>query len=196
MNLVMKNYISLSICALGFSSSLPCFAADDEIIVSATRSALKTKDYAGSVSVINQEQLTLIALVHPSEALNEVAGVNIHRNSGQEHLTAIRSPVLTGGAGAGSFLYLEDGVPLRAAGFSNINGLFEGALELASGAEVTKGPGSVLYGSNAVHGLVNILSVRPTKDQNLSLDIMGSDAGFTRIKTRIQKSPLHSSTKL
>ena len=71
----------------------------------------------GAFSVINQEQLTLIALVHPSEALNEVAGVNIHRNSGQEHLTAIRSPVLTGGAGAGSFLYLEDGVPLRAAGF-------------------------------------------------------------------------------
>ena len=40
---------------------------------------------------------------------------------------------------------------------------FEGALELASGAEVTKGPGSVLYGSNAVHGLVNILIGKANK---------------------------------
>ena len=49
-----------------------------------------------------------LTLAHPSEILNTVAGVNIHRGSGQEHLTAIRSPVLTGGAGAGSFLYTLD----------------------------------------------------------------------------------------
>ena len=84
--------------------------------------------------------------------------MNIQRGSGQEHLTAIRSPVLTGGAGAGSFLYLQDGVPLRAAGFANVNGLFESGIEFAGSAEVFKGPGPALYGSNAVHGLVNVQS--------------------------------------
>ena len=184
----MRNFVIISICTLGFIPCLPCFAADDEIIVTAARQDLPTKDYAGSVAVIDNEQLALVAPVHPAELLNETAGVNIHRGSGQEHLTAIRSPVLTGGAGAGSFLYLEDGVPLRAAGFSNINGLFEGALELAGGAEVTKGPGSVLYGSNAVHGLINILSQAPTEGRNLSLDIMGSNNGFARIKTSFDGS--------
>jgi len=48
--------------------------------------------------------------------------------------------VLTGGAGAGSFLYLEDGVPLRAAGFANVNGLFEGGTEFANSLDVLKGP--------------------------------------------------------
>ena len=161
----------------------PCFADDEEIIVTATRTKMPAKEYAGSVVVLNHEQLELVSLVHSAEALNEVAGVNIHRNSGQEHLTAIRSPVLTGGAGAGSFLYLEDGVPLRAAGFSNVNGLFEGALELAGGAEITKGPGSVLYGSNAVHGLINILSQAPSETGDISLDILASSDGFARLKT-------------
>ena len=157
----------------------PCSARadDEEIIVTATRTEMPTKEYAGSTAVLGQAQLELVSLAHPAEALNEVAGVNIHRISGQEHLTAIRSPVLTGGAGAGSFLYLEDGVPLRAAGFSNVNGLFEGALELAGGAEITKGPGSVLYGSNAVHGLINILSLAPHSASKFSADILGNDGG-------------------
>ena len=179
----MKLYISILIAVCGILCLQPSFATTDEIIVTATRNAQSPKDYPGSVAVLDSDRLQLGAAVHPAELLNEVAGVNIHRNSGQEHLTAIRSPVLTGGAGAGSFLYLEDGVPLRAAGFSNINGLFEGALELAGSVEVSKGPGSVLYGSNAVHGLINILSREPSEEQDANSDILVSNGGFSRLKT-------------
>ena len=118
----------------------------------------RTLDIPASVDIITKDQIELTAAVHPAEALNTVAGVNIHRGSGQEHLTAIRSPVLTGGAGAGSFLYLEDGVPLRAAGFANVNGLFEAGTEFAGKLEIFKGPGPAAYGSNAVHGLINVQS--------------------------------------
>jgi len=186
----MKIYTALSICLFGIHFAQPSFAREDEIIVTATRRPIQAQDYAGSVSVLGIEDLQRTAPVHPAELLNQVAGVNIHRNSGQEHLTAIRSPVLTGGAGAGSFLYLEDGVPLRAAGFSNVNGLFEGALEIAGGVEVTKGPGSVLYGSNAVHGLINILSQIPSETQGLSFDILGNDDGYVRLKTSSSGSAL------
>ncbi|MGB0905937.1 MAG: TonB-dependent receptor [Maricaulaceae bacterium] len=146
-----------------------------DIIVTATRIAQPKAGYAGSVDVIDAEEILNISAVHPAEALNTVAGVNIHRGSGQEHLTAIRSPVLTGGAGAGSFLYLQDGVPLRAAGFANVNGLFAAGSEYASRLEVTKGPGSVLYGSNAVHGLINVIS-RDVDGPN-AFRIIGSTEG-------------------
>jgi len=183
MNSHMKIYAALSICLFGVHFAQPSHASENEIIVTATRQPIQAKDYAGSVSVFSIENIRQVAPVHPGELLNEVAGVNIHRNSGQEHLTAIRSPVLTGGAGAGSFLYLEDGVPLRAAGFSNVNGLFESALELAGGIEVTKGPGSVLYGSNAVHGLINILSQAPSESRDTSFDILGNGDGYMGLKT-------------
>ena len=153
---------------------------DNEIIARGIyNQAVSVKDSAASLSVIDQDRLQNIAAVHASEALNGAAGVNIQRGSGQESLTAIRSPVLTGGAGAGSFLFLEDGVPLRAASFANVNGLFEGGTEFARQLEVFRGPGPVEYGSNAVHGLINIQSQDVGGATRISL--LGSDDGFAGI---------------
>ena len=146
-----------------------------EMTVTATRINQPALLSAGTVNILDNNELERLMPLHPAEALNAVAGVNIHQGSGQEHLTAIRSPVLTGGAGAGSFLYLEDGVPLRAAGFGNVNGLFEAGTEFSDRIEVVKGPGSVLYGSNAQHGLINFISQAPDGTGNLR--VVASDDG-------------------
>jgi len=146
-------------------------------VITVTDQRVTTDARPESIDLVPAEEAR--ALVHPAEALNAVAGVNIHRGSGQEHLTAIRSPVLTGGAGAGSFLYLENGVPLRAAGFANVNGLFEGGTEFARQIELFKGPGPAEYGSNAVHGLINI--VTPEPGQGSRATIIGSTEGYGRV---------------
>jgi len=138
---------------------------------------LETIDQPEIIDVILPTALDGHSLPHPAEILNTVAGVNIHRGSGQEHLTAIRSPVLTGGAGAGSFLYTLDGVPLRAAGFANVNGLLEAPTEIASGLEIFKGPGPADYGSNAVHGLINVVLGQPTDDAE-HISVQASSRGF------------------
>lgn len=178
----MNKFSSVLVLCAGLLHAGTALAVEDEIVVTASRLAEPSLDTPESISVLNKERLDLASAVHPSELLNEVAGVNIHRGSAQEHLTSIRSPVLTGGAGAGSFLYLEDGVPLRAAGFSNVNGLFESMIELAGGVEVAKGPGSVLYGSNAQHGLINILSQNPNAAPALSIDVLTNSDQFLRLK--------------
>ena len=69
--------------------------------------------------------------------------------------------MLTGGAGQGSFLILENGAPTRAAAFGNVNALFELHHETAGAIEVVRGPASAKYGSNAVHGLVNVIHPGP-----------------------------------
>ncbi len=114
-------------------------------------------DAPGTSPLILADLIDEIGPDHPAEILNQVPGVNIHMNSGQEHLIAIRSPVLTGGAGQGSFLIMENGVPVRASAFGNVNGLLELHYETAELIELVRGPGSARYGSNAVHGLVNVL---------------------------------------
>ena len=159
----------------------------DELVVRGIYDAAqRLNNIPGSIDVLNTADLETILLVHPAEALNAVAGVNIQRGSGQEHLTAIRSPVLTGGAGAGSFLYLQNGVPLRAAGFANVNGLFEVATEFAGNIEVFKGPGPALYGSNAVHGLVNVQSRSVTGPNRFQ--ILASEDGLIsgQLSARLQ----------
>jgi len=111
----------------------------------------------GAQSVLEAGLIADTAADRPAEILNQAPGVNIQMNSGQEHLIAIRSPVLTGGAGQGSFLILENGVPTRSPAFGNVNSLIEPHLEIAEAIEVIRGPGSAKYGSNAVHGLINVI---------------------------------------
>ena len=142
----------------------------------------ETVDQTEVIDVILSTSPEGLTLAHPAEILNTVAGINIHRGSGQEHLTALRSPVLTGGAGAGSFLYTLDGVPLRAAGFANVNGLLEAPTEIASRIEVFKGPGPADYGSNAVHGLINVVLDDVYSDDN-KLSVQASSRGFVNLTT-------------
>lgn len=156
------------------ASPLAIAASDvalDSLVVTGTRSETSLLDLAGNTAKITEQEIDFVRADHITEVINRLPGVMVQRGNGQEHLTSIRSPILTGGAGAGSFLYLEDGVPMRAAGFANVNGLFEANGEQAGGIEVVKGPGSALYGSNAVHGLVNILSRSPSLDLERSVDV-------------------------
>ena len=141
-------------------------AVIDEVIVTTTRSDSLRIDNAGNIATIDPSETVNL---FPVEMLNRAPGVHIHRGSGQEHLTAIRSPVLVGGAGAGSFLYLEDGIPMRAPGFANVNALMDAMPQADGSVEVVRGPGSALYGSNAVHGLVNFISA-PLDEASTSAD--------------------------
>ena len=125
----------------------------------------------GAYSVIDAEAISGVAANHPAEILNTVPGVNVQMNSGQELLIAIRSPVLPAGAGQGSFLILENGAPTRAPGFGNVNALFELHHETAEAIEVVRGPASVRYGSNAVHGLINFIDPEPGAQQGQTLTV-------------------------
>ncbi|WP_084395979.1 TonB-dependent receptor [Henriciella aquimarina] len=134
----------------------------------------RTNEQPGSVATLGADTIDEIDADHPAQILNELPGVNIQMNSGQEHLIALRSPVLTGGAGQGSFLILENGVPTRSPAFGNVNSLFEIHHEVADAIEVVRGPGSAKYGSNAVHGLINVILGEPTPDDYLDTRISGS----------------------
>ena len=134
----------------------------------------RTLNQPGSVAMLDAGTIDEINADHPAEVLNALPGVNIQMNSGQEHLIALRSPVLTGGAGQGSFLILENGVPTRSPAFGNVNSLFEIHHEVAEAIEVVRGPGSAKYGSNAVHGLINIILGEPIAGDFLDTRLSGS----------------------
>ena len=114
---------------------------------------------------ISEDDLNNLDAQHPKQIFRRLSGTWISRGSGQEHLTAIRSPILTGPGACGSFLLLEDGLPIRPSGFCNVNGLIEAPYEIAKQIEVIKGPASSRYGANAMHGVINIIS-KPINSEN------------------------------
>lgn len=185
--------LTLGVLSLGLGSfSVPAMAQTgedqaspvpilDELTVTTTGFGTPRATHTGNISKITGGETDFIDPVQPAEALNRLPGVGIQQGSGAEHLTAIRSPVLTGGAGAGSFLYLEDGVPMRAAGFANVNALMEAMDEVSGGIEVVRGPGGARYGSNAEHGLINFLSRPPSPEGDAELSF--SYGSYDRYRT-------------
>ena len=148
-------FIAIALTGTALNGAIAQTAVLDEVVVTTARSESLRIDNPGNIATLDpSETINLF----PVELLNRAPGVHIHRGSGQEHLTAIRSPVLVGGAGAGSFLYLEDGIPMRAPGFANVNALMDAQPQNGGSVEVVRGPGSALYGSNAVHGMINFVS--------------------------------------
>ncbi len=149
----------------------------DELIVTSHRRAQPVLSHAGNVERLDSDTISRTGHQHIHELLAQVSGVWLGRASGQEHLTAIRSPILTGPGSCGSFLFLEDGIPIRPTGFCNVNSLFEINTEQAASIEVIRGPGSALYGSNALHGIINVLMPLPgdRREPYLSLEAGAND---------------------
>lgn len=146
------------------------------VVVTATRQESALMNLAGNTGQVSEEEVELLNADHITEALGRISGVNIQRGNGAESLVALRSPVLTGPGAAGAFLFMEDSIPVRAAAFANNNGLAEPHFEMAGSIEVVKGPGSALYGSNAVHGLFNVLSRDPSSELEREIGLtLGSD---------------------
>ena len=153
----------------------------EEIVVTASRHAQQIGNLSSNISTINTKTLESVSHTHINEVMQRVSGAWISRGNGQEHLTAIRSPVLTGAGGCGAFLMAQDGIALRSSGFCNVNELFESHSEIASRVEVIKGPGSALHGSNAMHGLINVLTPEISAPGN-QMQLEAGAHAYARIK--------------
>ena len=152
------------------------------VTVTATGDEQRLSHLAESISVVSAQQLQQVSAVHISEVLSRVPGVFLVHGNGQEHLTAIRSPVLTGAGSCGAFAITEDTLPVRATGFCNVNQLFDINTEQAGRIDVLRGPGSVLYGSDAQHGVINVVSKAPSRDTENNLSLEAGPNQYTRIK--------------
>lgn len=160
---------------VGASARRPASAAILDRIEVVARAPQDPRVRAEAVSALDAAALDRLAPTHANEALSRVPGTWASRGSGQEQLLAIRSPVLTGPGGCGSFLVLDDGVPIRPAGFCNVNQLNELNLAQAARVEVLRGPGSAVHGSNALHGVVAVQPRLPGDGGSARVEL-GSDA--------------------
>lgn len=161
-----------------FATSLP----DDIERITTTTSRFETiqSQHAGSIAIVDENALDMTSVQHIQQVINRVAGVNLQRGNGQEYLPALRSPVFTGAGACGELLTAEDGIALRASGFCNINELFEAGTEYAQRIEVLKGPGTAIYGSNALHGVINVITQNPIQaDEKIEVEL--GSFGYKRL---------------
>ena len=152
---------------LFFSSFSFLTETNEELTVSTNQSW----NFKPSIETISSDEIRFLNVTHNKELFNSSSGSWISRGSGQESLISLRSPVLTGSGACGSFLILEDGLPIRPAGFCNVNNLFEVSTNLASKVEILKGPSSARFGGNALHGAINFQSLEIASDNYLKTEV-------------------------
>ena len=185
----MAKKIILTVLSLSlFSGAMLSEEIEEVIILEEKLSSLNGWSNNQSLASINEKELEDLDAQHPKQIFRRSPGVWISRGSGQEHLTAIRSPVLTGPGACGSFLVLEDGLAVRPTGFCNVNGLFETFYEMATKVETITGPASARYGANAMHGVINILSKPISSENKFYTNIGPNDYKNFKIRAGNQKN--------
>ncbi len=182
LNSSMRVTLSLLLFTMLLAAATSNAQSLETVVVTAERQARDYPSVANNTGLLSYDNIQRVAHTHINEALARVPGVWVSRGNGQEHLTAIRSPVLTGAGACGAFLMAEDGLALRAAGFCNLNQLFEVNSEQAHSIEVVRGPQSALYGSNAVHGIINVLSYGPPNRAQTDLAAEFGPDDYYRVK--------------
>jgi len=152
----------------------------DEVVVTANKFEQKQSTTGKVVTVITQEQIQKSGGKTISQILNEQAGITIN---GAYNAPGSVQTVFMRGASSGRTLILMDGIPVNDP--SMINNEFD--LNLFSitdveRIEICKGAQSTLYGSDAIAGVINIITVK--KDIRKAFNVKASTVFGNRNTTR------------
>jgi len=133
----------------------PPSALQYDIVVTATRLETPAKEVASSVTIITREDLEKMKKSTVLEVLREVLGVTIIQNGG----TGAAASMSLRGANSEHTLILMDGVELNdPISPSRSYDLAHFLLDNIERIEILRGPQSTLYGSDAIGGVVNIIT--------------------------------------
>ena len=174
----IKVAVGLGLAQLAFFYA-PAFAQAqkpsslNEVVVTATRSPKKQAEIGKVVRVISSEEISRSQGRTLPELLNTVAGINI-AGSGS-NLGDIKSVFLRG-ASSGNTLLLMDGIALNdASGITGEYNIAAISIDQIERIEILKGGNSTLYGSDAVAGVINIITKKASgKLQGNILQTAGS----------------------
>ena len=144
----------------------------DEIIVTATRTIRQLSSLPMPVTLISKKQIQKTGTTRLKDILLEQTGINFVTD--QSGFTGIQMQ----GLAAAYTMIMIDGVPLigRSSGNLDLNRITVNNIKQI---EIVKGPSSSLYGSEALGGVINIITEKPKKDT-----LKGAISYFTRVGSR------------
>lgn len=124
----------------------------NQVVVTGTRNEIRLKDSPVRVEVVGRDRIANTAMVDLGGVLKEQTGLLL--------TGTVRNGIQMNGLGPDYTLILIDGQPVigRVAGVLDVSRLSIGNVERI---EIVKGPMSSMYGSEALGGVINIITKRP-----------------------------------
>lgn len=177
--------------ALRAQGAEPDTATLEPLVVTATRIPTKNAALTATVTVLQGDALRAEGLTHLGDALRRVPGLALARTSsiGSQQALFMR------GAQSNYVLLLVDGVPMNEPGGTLDLGRI--TLDDVERVEVVRGPSSVLYGSDAVAGVIQVFTRRGGGETRTNAELgagsyggerasLGASGGRTAARWRLQ----------
>lgn len=168
--------------AMGFSSTT-VFADDstdatqlDPIVVTASKSEEKASAVPARISVISKEDIEKNPALNLNEILKQDAELNVVQSGGIGQTTSI----FTRGTNSNQTLVLKDGAAL-VEGINGLNNTELLDLSDVNQIEILKGPASVQYGSDAIGGVIQLLTATPKKNKAFVTGLYGENNTYKTI---------------
>lgn len=161
--------LSLTALVVGHLQAAEKPKLDDEeelptMVITASRTAQDQKKVPQSTNVVEQKRIEHFQATTPSEMLQEQPGIWVNQVAAQG------SPIIRGQMG-NKLVYLWDGIRINNGGiFSGPNPFFnQFPVDAVGRMEVVRGAGSVQYGSDAIGGVINVMSKRGEFSESLNV---------------------------
>lgn len=180
--------------SLTFAQAQDAAAELDPILVTATRSAMAASQVSVSTVVIDRAQIERAQANDLADLLRGIAGIDIARSGGP----GAPASVFIRGAESNHTLFMIDGVRYTSETFLNaaIQNLSPEAIERI---EVVKGPRSALWGSDAIGGVVNVITRKAAAglqgDASLRAGSFGTRDAAARVAYGTQRGSVDASVQ-
>nr|WP_255424502.1 TonB-dependent receptor [Apibacter sp. HY039] len=144
----------------------------DDIVVTGTMREVRRSDSPIPVEIITSKLFKKNPTPSLFDAVGMINGVRPQINcnvcnTGDIHINGMEGPYT---------MILIDGMPI-VSGLSTVYGLSGIPNSLIDRIEVVKGPASSLYGSEAMGGIINVITKNPAKAPLVSADVFGTSWG-------------------
>jgi iron complex outermembrane receptor protein len=160
----------------------------NEIIIEAKKdieeSALDIPVRSKTLSI---QEITSAPAISTSKILEGISGVNVSSEAGIFSSTEVTMRGLGGNTKGGTLVVL-DGSPINKSDAGSVNWSMIDKDNISS-IEVIKGPGSVIFGSNAMGGIINIVSRKPS--EKFSANISSSYGTYNTFDGKLRLSGIN-----
>ncbi|EMM0381717.1 TonB-dependent vitamin B12 receptor BtuB [Pluralibacter gergoviae] len=144
-------------------------AGQDTMVVTASRFQQPVSTVLASTTVVTREDIDRWQAKSLPDVMARLPGVDISQNGGMGQLSSL----FIRGSESRHVLLLIDGIRLNQAGVSGSSDLSQIPMSMVQRIEYIRGPRSAVYGSDAIGGVVNIITGRDDTGTTLTAG-MGS----------------------
>ncbi len=153
--------LGLLVCILNLGAQAQETVKMEEVVVTATKAERALEEVPGRIQVITKEDIQLAPGQKIDDYLNNLSGVSVIRPNGIYTMTPNVTLRGLGAEGARTSV-LVNGMPINKSDTGEVNWNRINVDDIER-IEVFKGPGSSLYGNNAMGGVINIITKTPEK---------------------------------